>query len=181
MIRDSKNGNAFDLVQIQGKLDQSPEKRVWRGLDQLAGCASEPGPQPVPPGGFVVWSTLSTRGVFGWKKCAEVENLRKSAACLHARLGLEEIIQQIRGSLDRDDGLLGGRFVLVGGRRLLEFLKRGNQVAQVLADLVGGVIGLEDLFDARKPDTLALVRAIRLFFSGFLRPGRRRVFGCRRS
>ncbi|MGO8815778.1 MAG: TAT-variant-translocated molybdopterin oxidoreductase [Terriglobia bacterium] len=37
MIRDSKNGNAFDLVQIQGKLDQSPEKRVWRGLDQLAG------------------------------------------------------------------------------------------------------------------------------------------------
>jgi MoCo/4Fe-4S cofactor protein with predicted Tat translocation signal len=37
MIRDPKNGNAFDLVQIQAKLDQSPEKRVWRGLDQLAG------------------------------------------------------------------------------------------------------------------------------------------------
>ena len=32
-----KNGNALDLVQIQAKLDQSPEKRVWRGLEELAG------------------------------------------------------------------------------------------------------------------------------------------------
>jgi molybdopterin-containing oxidoreductase family iron-sulfur binding subunit len=37
MSRNPKNGNAFDLVQIQAKLDERPEKRVWRGLDQLAG------------------------------------------------------------------------------------------------------------------------------------------------
>jgi hypothetical protein len=30
-------GNAFDLVKIQAKLEQSPEKRVWRGLEELAG------------------------------------------------------------------------------------------------------------------------------------------------
>jgi molybdopterin-containing oxidoreductase family iron-sulfur binding subunit len=39
MNRKSKPGNAFDLVQIQAKLDQSPEKRVWRGLEELAGTA----------------------------------------------------------------------------------------------------------------------------------------------
>ena len=37
MNRHPKSGNALDLVQIQAKLDQSPEKRVWRGLDELAG------------------------------------------------------------------------------------------------------------------------------------------------
>ena len=37
MARKQKNGNALDLVQIQAKLDQSPEKRVWRGLEELAG------------------------------------------------------------------------------------------------------------------------------------------------
>jgi molybdopterin-containing oxidoreductase family iron-sulfur binding subunit len=37
MPRKQKNGNALDLVQIQAKLDQSPEKRVWRGLEELAG------------------------------------------------------------------------------------------------------------------------------------------------
>ena len=37
MIRNPKSGNALDLVQIQAKLDQSPEKRVWRGLEELAG------------------------------------------------------------------------------------------------------------------------------------------------
>src|SRR5271165_7158953 len=37
MQRKSKPGNALDLVQIQAKLEQSPEKRVWRGLQQLAG------------------------------------------------------------------------------------------------------------------------------------------------
>ena len=39
MNRKSKPGNALDLVQIQAKLDQSPEKRVWRGLEELAGTA----------------------------------------------------------------------------------------------------------------------------------------------
>ncbi|MGA2985258.1 MAG: TAT-variant-translocated molybdopterin oxidoreductase [Terriglobia bacterium] len=37
MIRNPKSGNALDLVQIQAKLEQSQEKRVWRGLDELAG------------------------------------------------------------------------------------------------------------------------------------------------
>ena len=37
MKRDSKNRERLDLVQIQAKLDQSPEKRVWRGLEELAG------------------------------------------------------------------------------------------------------------------------------------------------
>ena len=37
MARKQKNGNALDFVQIQAKLDQSPEKRVWRGLEELAG------------------------------------------------------------------------------------------------------------------------------------------------
>ena len=37
MKRNGKNGNAIDLVQIQAKLEQSPEKRVWRGLEELAG------------------------------------------------------------------------------------------------------------------------------------------------
>jgi len=36
MDRNPKNGNPLDLVQIQAKLDQSPEKRVWRGLEELA-------------------------------------------------------------------------------------------------------------------------------------------------
>ena len=36
MIRNPKPGNPFDLVQIQAKLEQSPEKRVWRGLEELA-------------------------------------------------------------------------------------------------------------------------------------------------
>ena len=37
MQRKSKAGKPLDLVQIQAKLEQSPEKRVWRGLDELAG------------------------------------------------------------------------------------------------------------------------------------------------
>jgi molybdopterin-containing oxidoreductase family iron-sulfur binding subunit len=37
MPRKQKNGNALDLVQIQAKLNESPEKRVWRGLEELAG------------------------------------------------------------------------------------------------------------------------------------------------
>jgi molybdopterin-containing oxidoreductase family iron-sulfur binding subunit len=37
MASKQKNGNPLDLVQIQTKLDQSPEKRVWRGLGELAG------------------------------------------------------------------------------------------------------------------------------------------------
>src|ERR1035437_4297146 len=37
MARKQKNGNALDLVQIQAKLNQSPEKRIWRGLEELAG------------------------------------------------------------------------------------------------------------------------------------------------
>jgi len=37
MAREQQNGNALDLVQIQAKLDESQEKRVWRGLDELAG------------------------------------------------------------------------------------------------------------------------------------------------
>src|SRR5208283_5201561 len=37
MIRNPKSGNPLDLVQIQTKLDRSPEKRVWRGLEELAG------------------------------------------------------------------------------------------------------------------------------------------------
>jgi MoCo/4Fe-4S cofactor protein with predicted Tat translocation signal len=37
MQRKPKPGNAIDLVQIQAKLDSSPEKRVWRGLEELAG------------------------------------------------------------------------------------------------------------------------------------------------
>jgi molybdopterin-containing oxidoreductase family iron-sulfur binding subunit len=37
MQRESKNGKPLDLVQIQAKLEQAPEKRVWRGLEQLAG------------------------------------------------------------------------------------------------------------------------------------------------
>src|ERR1041384_3187221 len=36
MKRNGKNGNAIDLVQIQTKLNESAEKRVWRGLDELA-------------------------------------------------------------------------------------------------------------------------------------------------
>ncbi|MDR3675917.1 MAG: TAT-variant-translocated molybdopterin oxidoreductase [Acidobacteriota bacterium] len=39
MKRKSQSGNALDLVQIQAKLEQSPEKRVWRGLEELAGTA----------------------------------------------------------------------------------------------------------------------------------------------
>ncbi len=37
MKRESKFDKPLDLVQIQAKLDQSPEKRVWRGLEELAG------------------------------------------------------------------------------------------------------------------------------------------------
>jgi len=37
MKSNRKPGKPLDLVQIQAKLDQSPEKRVWRGLDELAG------------------------------------------------------------------------------------------------------------------------------------------------
>jgi molybdopterin-containing oxidoreductase family iron-sulfur binding subunit len=37
MARKQKAGNALDLVQIQAKLEHSPEKRVWRGLEELAG------------------------------------------------------------------------------------------------------------------------------------------------
>ena len=37
MQRKPKPGNPLDLVQIQAKLDQSQEKRVWRGLEELAG------------------------------------------------------------------------------------------------------------------------------------------------
>ena len=37
MQRKSKAGKPLDLVQIQTKLEQSPEKRVWRGLEELAG------------------------------------------------------------------------------------------------------------------------------------------------
>ncbi len=39
MNRNPRNGNALDLVQIQAKLEQSPEKRVWRGLEELAATA----------------------------------------------------------------------------------------------------------------------------------------------
>jgi molybdopterin-containing oxidoreductase family iron-sulfur binding subunit len=39
MQRKSKVGKPLDLVQIQAKLEQSPEKRVWRGLEELAGTA----------------------------------------------------------------------------------------------------------------------------------------------
>jgi len=31
-----KRGKSVDLVQIQKKLEESPEKRVWRGLEELA-------------------------------------------------------------------------------------------------------------------------------------------------
>jgi molybdopterin-containing oxidoreductase family iron-sulfur binding subunit len=37
MQRKSKLGKPLDLVQIQAKLEQSPEKRVWRSLEELAG------------------------------------------------------------------------------------------------------------------------------------------------
>jgi molybdopterin-containing oxidoreductase family iron-sulfur binding subunit len=37
MQRKSKAGKPLDLVQIQAKLELSPEKRVWRGLEELAG------------------------------------------------------------------------------------------------------------------------------------------------
>ncbi len=37
MQRKSKVGKPLDLVQIQAKLEQSAEKRVWRGLEELAG------------------------------------------------------------------------------------------------------------------------------------------------
>ena len=37
MAPKQQSGNALDLVQIQAKLDRSPEKRVWRGLEELAG------------------------------------------------------------------------------------------------------------------------------------------------
>jgi molybdopterin-containing oxidoreductase family iron-sulfur binding subunit len=37
MQRKSKPGHPLDLVQIQAKLEQSAEKRVWRGLGELAG------------------------------------------------------------------------------------------------------------------------------------------------
>ncbi|MFZ0959896.1 MAG: TAT-variant-translocated molybdopterin oxidoreductase [Terriglobia bacterium] len=37
MQRESKLGKPLDLVQIQAKLEQLPEKRVWRGLEELAG------------------------------------------------------------------------------------------------------------------------------------------------
>jgi len=37
MTRNPKNGKPLDLVQIQAKLEQSPEKRIWRGLGELAG------------------------------------------------------------------------------------------------------------------------------------------------
>ena len=40
MKRDSKTRDALDLVQIQAKLDKSPEGRVWRGLDELAGTSA---------------------------------------------------------------------------------------------------------------------------------------------
>ena len=36
MKRNGKDGEAIDLVQIQAKLEQSPERRVWRGLEELA-------------------------------------------------------------------------------------------------------------------------------------------------
>jgi MoCo/4Fe-4S cofactor protein with predicted Tat translocation signal len=36
MKHDLKTRDALDLVQIQAKLDQSPQGRVWRGLDELA-------------------------------------------------------------------------------------------------------------------------------------------------
>jgi MoCo/4Fe-4S cofactor protein with predicted Tat translocation signal len=37
MERKPKPGAPLDLVQIQAKLNDSPEKRVWRGLEELAG------------------------------------------------------------------------------------------------------------------------------------------------
>ncbi len=37
MQSESKARKPLDLVQIQAKLEQSPEKRVWRGLEELAG------------------------------------------------------------------------------------------------------------------------------------------------
>ena len=37
MARKLKNRKPLDLVQIQAKLEQSGEKRVWRGLEELAG------------------------------------------------------------------------------------------------------------------------------------------------
>ncbi len=37
MQRKPKPGAPIDLVQIQAKLNDSPEKRVWRGLEELAG------------------------------------------------------------------------------------------------------------------------------------------------
>jgi molybdopterin-containing oxidoreductase family iron-sulfur binding subunit len=37
MQRKSKAGKPLDLVQIQAKLERWPEKRVWRGLEELAG------------------------------------------------------------------------------------------------------------------------------------------------
>jgi molybdopterin-containing oxidoreductase family iron-sulfur binding subunit len=37
MKRKEKNGNAIDLVQIQAKLENSADNRVWRGLEELAG------------------------------------------------------------------------------------------------------------------------------------------------
>lgn len=37
MGRKEKGRSTFDLVQIQAKLEQAPEKRFWRGLEELAG------------------------------------------------------------------------------------------------------------------------------------------------
>jgi MoCo/4Fe-4S cofactor protein with predicted Tat translocation signal len=37
MDRKPKSGNPLDLVQIQAKLERAPEKRLWRGLAELAG------------------------------------------------------------------------------------------------------------------------------------------------
>jgi len=34
-----KDGNSLNLVQIQAKLEQSPDKRFWRGLEELANTA----------------------------------------------------------------------------------------------------------------------------------------------
>ena len=39
MKRNSRTNGPLDLVQIQTKLQQSPEKRVWRGLEELANTA----------------------------------------------------------------------------------------------------------------------------------------------
>src|SRR5262249_46929260 len=70
MKRNGKNGNAIDLTQIQAKLNQSPEPRVWRGLEELAQTsdyqdyvASEfPHDPRVQEGGLSRRSLLKLRG-----------------------------------------------------------------------------------------------------------------------